>query len=82
MKVEAPHWITPEIEQMIMESKSRWPKGFKLRTVEREQDLILHIVKQHFESFLIHDQIKIAEEVNELCRKIQETGCPARIFKV
>lgn len=82
MMRDAPEWITPEIETMIMQSKARWPKAFKLRTVERENDLILHIVKDHFESFNIHEQIKIAEEVNELCRKIQETGCPARIFKV
>lgn len=82
MIIEPPHWITPEIEEMIMEAKAKWPSRFKLETLEGQHYLILNIHNDHFESFNIWDKIKIAEGVNELCQKIGATGCPTYVRKM
>lgn len=76
------NWITPEIVDLIMEAKTKWPKAFKLQTIETEGYLILNINARHFEDFNIYDKIRIAEGVNELCEKIRKTGCPTFIQKV
>lgn len=60
---------------------STTPAGFRLITNERPEGLILEVNSKHFEQFSIHDKIRIAEGVLELCQEIQKTGCPCGIEK-
>ncbi len=75
-------FITAEIVDLIMRAKSYLPAGYRIQTIEEQTYLILHVDKREFEKFNIHERIKIAETLNELCEKIKETGCPCVIQKM
>lgn len=74
-------WINEEIVDLIYKFKAKVPSGYRLVTNEREDGLILEVDTRHFNEFSIHDRIRIAEGVLELCQDIQKTGCPCGIEK-
>lgn len=75
-------WINEEITELIYKFKAKAPAGFVLITNERDEGLILEIHNEHFNQFSLHDRIRIAEGVLELCQEIQKTGCPCGIEKI
>ena len=77
-----PNWITPEVEYLLLEFKSKVPTGFTIDTIERHDGLVLEIKLELLNQFNVWDKVKIAEGVNELCSKIRAMGCPCGIQKV
>lgn len=74
-------FITKDIAELILRAKAQVPETFKIKTIEEDYWLILHIDTKAFESHSLDDKIRIARVMNELCERIKAKGLPCYIQK-